>query len=1281
MLRRMITPTVNHRKTFAGNCLMLGIMAAVAAVSGAEQPRWNDLQVLQVNRQPPRAHAFPFNDPDSARSHAGAAGYYESPNFQLLNGQWDFVWSETPDKAPQDFHLPTAKLENWTTIRVPGNMEVQGFGYPVYVNTSYVWGRPTPPTVPAELNWIGNYRHTFQVPGEWQGRELFLRFDGVNSACTVWLNGKEIGYSQGSRTPAEFDITEAVQPGENLLAVQVYRLCDGSYLECQDFWRLSGIFRDVSIWSAPKLHVRDYRVVTDLDASYTNAELKVMADVIQYGEHSAATGNRKPQWNLQLFDATGKAVAETTVARIPCQIGFESRVHATLSVEKPALWNPESPNLYTLVMSLVGEDGKVIEAIPQRVGFREVEIRDRQLLVNGKEVLFRGVNRHEHEPDTGHTTTVAGMRRDIELMKSNNFNSVRTSHYPNHPIWYDLCDEYGMFVIDEANIESHGIGYDPDRTLANKPEWTAAHLDRVQRMVQRDKNHPSIVIWSMGNEMGDGVGITACADWTRMFDPTRPVHSERAGWGDNTDIVCPMYPSPDWVSKFEERPDWRPLILCEYSHAMGNSNGNFDLYWQYFRQLRSAQGGHIWDWVDQGLLKTVPTQYEVQIDKPQQRSRLTGQPGNGGASGSVSLGNDPSLDLSGPFTLQAWVYPEGPQNSHGPIVCKGDSQWSLKVNASGNLELNIYNGDRWITCSSKLPGDWTGHWHHVAGTYDGTTLRLFLDGNQVREAIAQGATVVNNAWPVWVGGNAELPERRFAGVIREVRIYNRALTAEELSSDAPVEGLVGHADLRKTSPIESGGADRQFFAYGGDFGPPGVPSDDNFCMNGVVNADRRPKPAMPAIKKAMQPIIVEAVDLTAAVVKVQNWYDFIQPAERLAGSWRITCDGTELQTGTIDDLALQPRETAHIAIPISALQPDAGKEYFLELQWKLKTDMSYAKAGHLVAWEQFRLPPSKEPAVPEAPRQPVAMEKTDDAIILNAGTTGLLVAIDTQTGLITQITRNREELLTTPLVPNFWRAPMDNERGNQMPNRLAVWRNAGASWRVESVEAQRLSPSVVRVIATGHINAVDADYTLQYTFSSRGELHVQAEMGQPRDGTPELPRFGLQAFVPRSYGKVAWLGPGPQESYFDRDEYPVGVYQGTVEEQVFPYSEPQETGNHTSTRWFALTTETGNGLAVFNDAEQSTIPDQSLNFSILPYAIPDIDLAKHEFELTRLRDTNSLQIDMAQTGVAGDDSWGARARSEYTLKARPYRFAFLLKPIERIEEVEQRRAEKVSFGP
>jgi len=575
--------------------------AAGAAAPGSQDvppvPDWENPAVFAVNREAPHATLFPFESRDLAIARdRGQSAYFRS-----LNGRWRFHWVPTPDERPRDFFRPAFDDSGWAEIPVPSNWELEGYGVPIYVNAGYPF-KKDPPRIAHDNNPVGSYRTRFTVPEAWSGRRVFVHFGAVSSAFYLWVNGEMVGYSEDSKTPAEFDVTKHVRPGENLLAAEVYRWSDGSYLEDQDFWRLSGIQRDVFLYATPDVHVRDVFAVARLDEDYRDGLLDVEARVRNHRE-AAVAGLRL---SVELVDGQGRAVLPggTLSREVALPAGGELSYAFAARVAAPRPWTAETPDLYTLLVTLADTSGRVLEVQSVRVGFRTVEIKGGRLLVNGRRITIKGVNRHEHDPDTGHVVSEASMRRDIELMKQLNLNAVRTAHYPNDPRWYDLADEYGLYLVDEANIESHGMGYRLDTTLGNDPVWLGQHLDRTRRMVERDKNHPSVIIWSLGNEAGNGTNFYATYGWIKSRDASRPVQYERALRDWNTDLYVPMYATFEHLVDYAEHHDDRPLIMCEYAHAMGNSVGNFKDYWDVIRRYEVLQGGFIWDWVDQGIRTT-----------------------------------------------------------------------------------------------------------------------------------------------------------------------------------------------------------------------------------------------------------------------------------------------------------------------------------------------------------------------------------------------------------------------------------------------------------------------------------------------------------------------------------------------------------------------------------------------------------------------------------------------------------------------------------------------------
>ena len=565
-------------------------------------PDWENPRVFGINKEPAHATITPYPDDKAARE----AG--RSPFVVSLNGTWKFHWVKQPDERPVDFYKTDFNDRAWKTIPVPSNWEMQGYGTPIYTNIVYPFKRDAPRIMgePEDKTWtayrernpVGSYRRTFPTPAAWKDRLTFLVFDGVNSAFYVWVNGKKVGYSEDSRLPAEFNITGYLQPGENLLAVEVYRWCDGSYMEDQDFWRMSGIFRNVSLVSRAPLYIRDYYLRPRLDGQYRDATLKLNVKVRNAGPQPAPA-----TVEARLLDESRPSNRITMTGKVTAPPRGEASVELEQAVPQPRRWSAEEPNLYPFLLILKDAQGRTIESIPWQVGFRASEIKGDQFLINGKHVYIKGVNRHEHDPDTGQVVTTERMVQDIKLMKQHNINAVRTSHYPNVPEWYELCDRYGLYVFDEANIEAHGYGKDNPHRISTGEDYTEAHVDRVSRMIERDKNHASIVAFSMGNEAGIGRNFEAARNWAKTNYPEFIISYE-PGHAAHGDFLCPMYTRPQNIAAYyEKQGKGRPMLLIEYAHAMGNSTGNFQQYWDLFESTPYLHGGFIWDWVDQGIRK------------------------------------------------------------------------------------------------------------------------------------------------------------------------------------------------------------------------------------------------------------------------------------------------------------------------------------------------------------------------------------------------------------------------------------------------------------------------------------------------------------------------------------------------------------------------------------------------------------------------------------------------------------------------------------------------------
>ena len=560
----------------------------------AQTNEWENPQILDRGKEAGRSSFLLFsNEAELKENNPQKSELYKS-----LNGNWKFNIVKNPTQRPLDFYATDLNDAKWENIQVPSNWEIQGFDIPIYTNVTYPFPK-NPPFINGDYNPVATYRRTFSVSDSWNDKEIILHFASISGYARVFLNGKEVGMTKASKTPAEFNITSFLKKGDNLIAVQVFRWHDGSYLEDQDFWRLSGIERDVYLQAMPKTTVWDYFVNSDLDNQYKNGIFNLDVTLKSFQNSNI----KNPAVKVYLIDNQGKVVFSES-KKVSAK---EQKISFTKTIENVKQWNAETPNLYRYTITLLDARGKTLEIISKKTGFRKVEIKDAQLLVNGKAVLVKGVNIHEHSDTKGHTPDDELMLKDLQLMKENNINSIRMSHYPHDTHLYELCDEYGFYVVDEANIETHAMGaewqgsFDKSKHPAYLPEWAPAHLDRIKRMFAIDKNHPSIIIWSMGNECGNGPVFYDAYDWLKQVDPSRPVQFEQAGENRDTDIVAPMYPRIKGMKEYASADKKRPYIMCEYSHAMGNSNGNFQEYWDIINSSKHMQGGFIWDWVDQGL--------------------------------------------------------------------------------------------------------------------------------------------------------------------------------------------------------------------------------------------------------------------------------------------------------------------------------------------------------------------------------------------------------------------------------------------------------------------------------------------------------------------------------------------------------------------------------------------------------------------------------------------------------------------------------------------------------
>ncbi|KAF3468382.1 glycoside hydrolase family 2 TIM barrel-domain containing protein [Streptomyces sp. Tu 3180] len=1275
-------PVVSRRRLLESGAAVLGALALSAPPAAAHAggrrpaaggaPEWNDFGVFRLGTQPPHTTLMPYADVRQAL----AGDRTRSPYRRSLDGTWKFAHADRPDDRDADFHRTDLDDSGWDTIPVPSVWQLHGHDFPIYLNITYpYWGpngrgeEPQPPAAPTRYNPVGQYRRTFTVPRHWRGRRTFLHFEGVKSAHYVWINGELVGYDEDSFTPSEYDITEHLKPGTNQIAVEVYRYSDGDWLEDQDMIRLSGIFRSVYLYSTPDVHLRDFKLDTPLDDTYTDAELAVTASVRAYG--GAGTGRYTVE--TQLYDARGHAVWSRPLRQTAdlgtADAGADVTVRASKAVPGPGLWSAEHPNLYTAVLRLRDPAGEVIETLSHRVGFREFALKDGLMRINGKPVSFRGTNRHEMHPARGTALTREDLVEDITLIKRLNMNSVRTSHYPNNPLWYELADEYGLYLVDETNLETHGIR---SEYPGDHPEWTEACVARAQNMVHRDKNHASVVIWSLGNEAGGGTAFRAMHDWIRSCDPTRVIQYEGDDRPGTSDIRSEMYESPARVEqRARDTADTRPYVMIEYSHAMGNSNGNFKKYWDVVRRHDVLQGGWIWDFADQSLYWPVPARILLTESGP---AGLRGEilapgggfdPGRGLTGGTVFARHD-SLDLTGSLTLEAWVTPDV-TGYHQPILTKGDTQYALKQ-TGGNLEFFIHSGGQWITASWALPDDWTGREHHVAGVFDADagTLTLYVDG-AVRATRTTTRRPSSNTAPLALATDADAQTREFSGTVRRARVHARALTAAELASDdrGPGDDGVRFWFDAATAGVErKRSADRRFPAYGGDWGD--NPNDGAFVADGVVTADRGHTGKAAEVKRVHQAIgAARTPGGGPGAVTLTNEYLFTHLHE-FDGRWELVADGEVVRRGrlTRDQLDVAPLSGKDITLPVRLPgDPAPGTEYFLQLSFTTKESTQWAEAGFEVARQQLPLDAGSPAVTPVPLRSVPALRHEDREEDVRITGEGFSVTVDRRSGTLTSYEAGGTRLITSGPVPNFWRAPTDNDRGNGQHVRNQTWRDAGARREVTDVTVRALGDRAVEIEVGGTLpTTVESAYTTTYTVFGNGEIKVDNTLHPGAANLPYIPEVGTLLFLPRRLDRLHYYGRGPEENHWDRNTgTDVGRYASTVAGQRTPYIRPQENGNRTDVRWAALTDGGGRGLLVSGE------PLLEINAS--HFTPEDLSAgARHDYQLTP-RDAVVLRVSHRQMGVGGDNSWGAHTHDEFKLFAdRDYAYTYRLRPLTDVAE-------------
>ena len=1036
---------------------------------------WEDPQITELNREPARATAYSFE------TEAGALNgdREQSSRWLSLNGLWDFHFALKPDDAPPDFFK--SRVSGWDQIEVPSNWEMKGYDIPIYKSAVYPFLPVNPPHVPRDYNAVGSYQRTFSVPEIWRDLNVTLHFGAVSSAFRVWVNGKFAGYGEDSFLPSEFNITGYLKDGENTLSVQVIRWSDGSYLEDQDHWRMSGIQREVLLLAEPKLRIADFHYQAKPDDQYQDAILSIRPRL----ENLSGDTIKGCLLEAQLYDPRNRKVFEQPLTKDAGAILREAWPRLDnvpfglleAKVTSPLKWSAEEPNLYTLVLSLKDSTGRLLEAKSCKVGFRTIEFAkgNSKLLINGKLTYLYGVNRHDHDPVRGKALTREDIRRDLEQIKRFNLNCVRTAHYPNDPYLYDLCDRYGIYVIDEANFETHGLG----GKLANDPRWLNAHLQRVVRMVARDKNHPSVIIWSLGNEAGRGPATAVMAAYCHDFDVTRPVHYEPA-MGDHkvkgylpfgspgypkdhahriqtpldqsyVDIVSRMYPALHTAPLLigQDNGDTRPVFWCEYSHSMGNSTGNLKEWWDQIHSLPRLIGGCIWDYKDQGLLKT------------------------------------------------------------------------------------------------------------------------------------------NNGAP--------------------------------------------------------------FYAYGGDFGE--SLHDGNFCINGIVASDGRPKPAIYECKWVFRPVVCELQDIAAFRVKITNRHA-VRNLSAYTPVLTLREDGRMVRTVSLAPICLEAGKDTLISFRKHLPEMKQGAEYLASVSFHLKGNTPWAGAGHEVASDQFALTGLSSPLPPKKQGH-LQMIETAGAFVLTGKNFELKVS--KATGALSSYRWDGEEQIFAPLLPHFTRPLTDNDERGWKPNqKLKIWYEAKPE--LQLVKAKETADGLIQIRSQYQLVPDSAECSIIYTLRSDGVLKVTFGL-TASSRLPNIPKVGMQCGISDASRHIIWYGKGPLENYIDRNSgFEAGIYSLPIEEFTEPYVMPQETGNRTDVRWMYLSDkQKQKGLLV--------VADSLLSMNVWPWTEENVNQAKHTYELKE-SGYLTLSIDLKQMGVGGNDSWSdvAAPEPQYQIPSGNYRYSFFLVP-------------------
>jgi beta-galactosidase len=1220
--------------------------------------------------------------------------FYIPDQHLLLNGSWKFYYSDVPEGIPGDFFKEEFDDSDWSWIKVPSNWEMLGFGDRMFrnISTTFEIGRPAtapagrmnrmlspwqksdfeviPPEVPDEYNPTGAYRTTFDLPSGWEGKEVFLRFEKVASASFVWVNGKEAGYNEGAQEPAEYNITPYLKEGENTIAVFVVKFSDGYYLEGQDYWRLAGIFDDVWVYASPQVRLFDWQVITDLDEQFENAELSVMVHVKGYKEggdhftvHSVLS---KGSETLKSLESEAFDVEEGGVQTITLEA----------HVEKPELWTSETPVLYDLTLELLDGNGEPVDRIDTRIGFKETEIKGNTFYLNGVPVKIHGINSHMQHPEQGHVMDEATIRKDFAILKQFNFNAVRTSHYPPVNKYLELADEYGIYIIDEAGTEAHASEY-----MSSMPEYTGMYRERVHRMVLRDRNHPSILFWSAGNESGEGENITEVIKEGKRLDPTRYwMYGGNADVHPAEDIIGPRYPSPIEleVNIGLDTEDTRPSFMDEYLAITGNGGGGLDDYWRVIYTHPRLMAGAIWDFVSTGITEPVRrledgSPYGTPVHIMGNARLVEGRDGNGidlnGHDQWVEVYRADNVEITGnELTLVLDVFPRSLVSSSGSFLTKGDYQFGLQQKGKDSIDFYLFNG-RKQTLTAPLPGNWENNWHRLMGTYDGEAMTLFIDGVERASMNATGE-IQNLPFPVNVGRNVQRHGQDTDvylcdAIIDNLGIFNHVIDPGSVPDPSASALWLG---------FEQESVEGSFYSYG-----------IGARTYGAIWPDRTPQPEMWQMKKSAQPLSFQILDAESGLLEVWNRSNFTN-ASHWKTAWTLTEDAQVLQSGNLE-LDLPARERGEIRIPYTRPDIQPGKEYRLNISSSLPRDEPWADAGFEISWDQFELvdwfTPDNEPADDPGP---VTLEHTNEAFVVSGE--GFSYRFHRKSGALSSMEVGGQEMLASPLNLNVWRAPLANEtdQWNGITMRSSRWKEGydmtiATDYYSNGIHDLKQIPLEVRAAEHGgkvyiyvrelaltdggaktvtRMDMYISGRTLsgfesiyEYAVSGDGKVEISHSV-LPQGSMPQmLPRVGVTLMLDESLDQVEWYGRGPQENYPDRKSgYRLGIYTSTVRDMFEPYLIPQDYGLRTDNRWVRMTSTEGKGLEFRMD--------QLFNFNAYPFTTENLTRALYPYQL-READGITLNLDYQTTGVGGT---ARPVLDAYRVFPEGYNRKITIKPIE-----------------